>query len=50
LRLRGFSEVEASNLTAYVAGLRPAGHGWTLRELDRLLFIRWLVDARQLES
>lgn len=50
LRLRGFSEAEASNLTAYLAGLRPAGPGWTLRELDRLLFIRWLVDARRLES
>lgn len=47
LQTRGFSEVEASRLVAYLAGLRPAGHGWTLRELDRLLFFRWLVDSRR---
>lgn len=50
LRLEGFSEAEATNLTAYLVGLHPTGRGWTLRELSRLLFLRWLVDCRRLDS
>ncbi len=48
LELRGLTEAEASTLTAYVAGLRPTGHGWTLGELNQLLFLRWRVDSGRL--
>ena len=50
LRSRGFSDAEASNLTAYVAGLRVAGRGWAMSELEGLMFIRWLVDTGRLAS
>jgi hypothetical protein len=44
LGAKGFGPTEAGNLTAYLGGLRPAGRGWTVAELDRLLFLRYLVD------
>jgi hypothetical protein len=44
LGAKGFGPTEAGNLTAYLRGLRPAGRGWTVAELDRLLFLRYLVD------
>ncbi len=48
LELRGLTEPEAATVTAYAAGLRRAGNGWTLRELDQLLFLRWRVDSGRL--
>jgi hypothetical protein len=44
LGARGLAPTEAGNLTAYVHGLRPVDHGWTVAEIDRLLFLRYLVD------
>ena len=44
------STASAGNLTAYMAGLRPAGQGWTPAEVSRLLFIRHLVERGRLRS
>ena len=44
LRLRGFGQRAAGNLTAYLRGIRPVESGWTLYEIERLLFIRYLVS------
>jgi hypothetical protein len=33
---------EAGNVAAYLAGIRPAPSGWTVRELDALEFLLWL--------
>lgn len=43
LRVKGFAADEAGNLTAYLNGIRPVEGGWTLGEIDRLLFLRHLV-------
>lgn len=45
LRLRGFADDEAGNLTAYMSGIRPVEGGWTPREIERLLFMRHLVTG-----
>ena len=43
LRVKGFAADEAGNLTAYLNGIRPVEGGWTVGEIDRLLFLRHLV-------
>jgi hypothetical protein len=50
LGARGLAPVEAGNLTAYLSGLRPVDQGWTVAEIDRLLFLRYLVDGGRLDS
>ncbi len=40
---RGFDPDEAANQTAYVAGIPTTPNGWTLREVNRLLFLRELI-------
>ena len=44
------STSEAGNLTAYVRGIRPVERGWTVAEIDRLLFLRHLVDRGRIGS
>jgi hypothetical protein len=46
----GLGPAEAGNLTAYLSGLRPVEHGWTLGEIDRLVFLRYLVERGRLHS
>lgn len=46
----GLAPREAGNLTAYVRGIRPAEGGWTVAEIDRLLFLRYLVDRGRIGS
>jgi hypothetical protein len=46
----GLSAVEAGNLTAHLNGLRVAEQGWALPEIERLLFIRALVDLGRIPS
>lgn len=41
LLLRGLASSEAATLTGYLAGI-PVGQAWTLREVNRLLFLREL--------
>ena len=43
LRVMGFAADEAGNLTAFLNGVRPVEGGWTVGEIDRLLFLRHLV-------
>jgi hypothetical protein len=50
LRAMGLDATEAGNLTAYVRGIRPVEGGWTVKEIDQLLFIRYLVERRRLAS
>lgn len=50
LGMKGFAPTEAGNLTAYLAGLAPVESGWTPREIERILFLRHLVEKGWLES
>ncbi len=50
LGAKGMAPSEAGNLTAYLLGLRPADQAWTVAEIDRLLFLRYLVDRDRLDS
>jgi hypothetical protein len=50
LRMVGLSASEAGNLTAHLNGLRVAEQGWALPEIERLLFIRALVDLGRIAS
>ena len=49
LTVRGFTPVEAGNLAAYLAGLEPVASGWTVREIERLRFLRHLVATDRVE-
>jgi hypothetical protein len=40
LRILGFDECEAGNLTAYISGIAISPQPWTVRELTHLLFVR----------
>ncbi len=44
LRVEGFSAPEAGNLTAYLVGIRPVAGGWSLSEIEHLLFLRDRVE------
>jgi hypothetical protein len=50
LRARGLQATEAGNLTAYLHGLAPVESGWTLGEIKRLQFARWLVEHGYLDE
>lgn len=47
---QGFEPTDAGNLTAQLHGLAPVEGGWTVEELERLLFVRHLVKCRHLKS
>jgi hypothetical protein len=49
LRAVGLSEVEASNLSAHLAGLGRTRQGWRLVEVERLLFIQSLVASDRIQ-
>ena len=48
LRRCALSIEQAGNLTAHLEGLRPVPGGWTLGEVARLQFTRWMVSAGEL--
>jgi hypothetical protein len=50
LRAKGLDPIEAGNLTAYVNGLQPVGTSWTVAEIDRLMFLRYLIELGRLPS
>jgi hypothetical protein len=50
LRMGGLSSTEASNLVAYLSGIQPSESGWSADEIDRLLFVSYLVDEGRLKS
>ena len=50
LQLGGLTLGEAANLTAHLAGLPPVRSGWTLRQVEHLLFLRSIVEMGRIES
>jgi len=47
---KGGLPAEAGNLTAFLSGLAPVASGWSIDEVERLLFVRNLVDHGRLRS
>ncbi len=47
---QGFEPIEVGNLTAYVHGLTPLEGGWTVNEIEQLLFVRHLVERQIIKS
>ena len=50
LRMVGLTAIEAGNLTAHLSGLRVTDQGWTPQEIERLLFLRALVELGRIPS
>jgi hypothetical protein len=50
LRMVGLTATEAGNITAHLSGLRIADQGWSLHEIERLLFVRALVERGRIPS
>ena len=50
LRLAGFTAREAGTLAGWVAGVPVTPGGWSITEVERLLFVRALVRAGRLRS
>jgi hypothetical protein len=50
LRMVGLTSAEAANLTAHLSGLRVGRQPWTVGEIERLLFLRVLVESGRIES
>jgi hypothetical protein len=48
LQRGGLTLGEASNLTARLVGLPPVHTGWTLRQVEHLLFLRSIVESGRL--
>jgi hypothetical protein len=48
LQLCGLSVAEASNLMAHLRGLPAVESGWTVRQIEHLLFLRSIVETRRL--
>ena len=49
LGIKGLSPAEAGNLTAFLNGLEPVEGGWTIGQIERLLFLRHLASRGRLE-
>jgi hypothetical protein len=45
----GWSEGEAGNLSAHLAGLDVTRSGWRIREVESLMFIHSLVSTGRLD-
>lgn len=50
LRIAGLTAAQAGNLTARLSGLSPVRTGWSVAEIERLLFLRSLVDSGRVRS
>ncbi|HEU4674020.1 MAG TPA: hypothetical protein VFS32_14105 [Candidatus Limnocylindrales bacterium] len=50
LRIAGLTTAQAGNLTARLSGLSPVRTGWSVNEIERLLFLRSLVDSGRVRS
>jgi hypothetical protein len=46
----GCTPTEAMNLLGLSVGLRPVSAGWSLREIERLGFLRHLVETGRLSG
>ncbi len=46
----GLTQAQASRLAAHLVGLPDVSRtAWTFREVQRVRFLRWLVEQRRLE-
>lgn len=45
LRRCGLSVQQAGNLTAYLQGIHAVPGGWTVEDIERLRFVRWLIAS-----
>jgi len=50
LAMRGLTPAEAGNLTAYLHGIGPVSSGWTIGQIERLLFLRHLLRSGRLPA
>ncbi|HEU5205556.1 MAG TPA: hypothetical protein VFU17_14790 [Candidatus Limnocylindrales bacterium] len=50
LRMLGLDPSEAGNLAAFVRGIPPVEQGWTVKQIEHLLFLRYLVEQRRVAS
>jgi hypothetical protein len=50
LVLCGLTPTEAGNLTARLAGIQGVASGWTIHQIEHLLFLRSLVERGRLPS
>jgi hypothetical protein len=50
LLLKGLAPEEAANLTAYLCGIQVGEQRWTLKEVNRLLFLRELQRTGRLDD
>jgi hypothetical protein len=50
LRIAGLTPREAGTLTGHLSGLRIVPSGWTIEEVERLMFIRALVGSGRMGS
>ena len=48
LVMAGCTASEAANLAALAVGLRPVASSWSVREMERLRFLRFLVASGRL--
>jgi hypothetical protein len=48
LRIAGLTDAQAGDLTARASGLRITRHPWRIEEIQRLLFLRSLVDDHRI--
>ena len=48
LQLSGFTAAEVGNFTARFAGLAGARSGWSVREVQHLVFLRTIVETGRL--
>jgi hypothetical protein len=49
LQLCGLSVAEASTLMAHLRGLPAVESGWTVRQIEHLLFLRSIVETHRLK-
>ena len=48
LQQSGLTLAEASNLTARLVGLQPVRTGWSLHQIEHLLFLRSIIETGRL--
>lgn len=50
LQLCGLSSTEAANLAGRLAGLHGVHGGWSIRQIEHLVFLRAIVESGRLEA
>ena len=48
--MRGLAPDEATNLTAYLAGIAVGDTHWTIRQVNQLLFLREMARGGQFDE